>query len=388
MIILDRPYISELLKDTIKRNGYPVLRTRGVEEFGLDGSVELLDGARAVELIANGAIEKIYTASENSIGWIADNLGFTGLPGKIRLFKDKARFREMTRSLYPNLFFTELSLDGLETAPVDSFPIPFVVKPSVGFFSLGVYKVASPEDWPRVAASIKKEVKEAGRHYNEEVLDGGRFIVEEEIRGEEFAFDAYYDSGGEPFVLGIFKHIFASGDDVSDRVYLTSPDVVEENLGRFTSFLETIGEMADLRDFPLHVEVRIDESGKQVPIEVNPMRFGAWCTTADLTTHAYGFNPYEYYFEGVKPDWGKLLAGKEGKIFSLVLLDNSTGVDGSKIESFDYEGVLERLEKPLTLRKVDFREYPVFGFIFAETAKENYGELEDILRSDLSEFIR
>jgi hypothetical protein len=294
----------------------------------------------------------------------------------------------MVRHLYPGLFFTELSLGELGGAPVGSFPKPFIVKPSVGFFSLGVYKVGSTGEWPAVTESIMADVKAAGRHYNGAVLDGTRFIVEEEIGGDEYAFDAYFDSHGDPVILGIFKHIFASGDDVSDRVYLTSGDVINENIDRFTSFLRTIGGLAGLADFPLHVEVRIDGNGNPVPIEVNPMRFGAWCTTADLTSYAYRFNPYEYYFGDKRPDWEKLTEDRKGKIFSLVLLDNSTGIDGADIESFDYEGVLARLEKPLTLRKIDFREYPVFGFIFTETSASNFGELESILRSDLKEFVR
>jgi hypothetical protein len=49
--------------------------------------------------------------------------------------------------------------------------------------------------------------------------------------------------------------------------------------------------------------------------------------------------------------------------------------------------LLSRFEHPLELRKIDYKEYPVFGFLFAETSQANFGELERILRSDLKEFI-
>jgi len=39
------------------------------------------------------------------------------------------------------------------------------------------------------------------------------------------------------------------------------------------------------------------------------------------------------------------------------------------------------------LRKIDYREYPVYGFLFAETREENFAEIEAILKSDLREFI-
>ncbi len=388
MIMLDRPYISDFLKETIRANRYPVIETEAVEEFGLDGSVPLVAEAEAVKMVRDGKAGKIYTASENSIGWIVDNLDFTELPEKIRLFKDKVKFRKMLEAEYPAFFFRELKLDELDEAPVETFPKPFVVKPAVGFFSLGVNKVSSDAQWPEVVKSIRADISAAGRHYNTEVLDGARFIVEEEAEGEEFAIDAYYGADGEPVITGILKHIFASGDDVSDRVYFTSAEVIGSNLERFTEFLEKIGELAGLTNFPLHVEVRVDKAGSLVPIEINPMRFGAWCTTADLAWYAYGFNPYIYYFEGKRPDWKSILDGREGRIYSLILLDNSTGIDGSAIESFDYEGVLSRLEKPITLRKIDFKEYPVFGFVFAESSAENFSELEELLKSDLSEFIK
>ena len=43
---------------------------------------------------------------------------------------------------------------------------------------------------------------------------------------------------------------------------------------------------------------------------------------------------------------------------------------------------------PLELRRIDYREYPVFGFLIVETRPDNMAELEAILQSDLKEFIR
>jgi len=118
-----------------------------------------------------------------------------------------------------------------------------------------------------------------------------------------------------------------------------------------------------------------------------PMRFGGWCTTADLSFHAYGLNPYLCYCAQEKPDWPALLEGKDGKLFSLVVLENSTGIPGNRIQSFDYEKVYSMLENPLELRKIDFNEYPVFGFLFAETRAGRERELENMLNLNLNEFV-
>ena len=142
-----------------------------------------------------------------------------------------------------------------------------------------------------------------------------------------------------------------------------------------------------MRVFPAHIELRRTPSGKLIPIEINPLRFGGWCTTADLTYHAYGFNPYLYFYHQQVPDWSDLLKDKGGKLYSIIILDNSTGIDPNRIQTFDYNKLLKDFEKPLEIRKFDFREYPVFGFLFTETRTENQGELQRILVSDLSEYI-
>ena len=181
-------------------------------------------------------------------------------------------------------------------------------------------------------------------------------------------------------------HIFSSDTDVNDRVYISSKEIIESNLEEFTSFAGKIGNLAGVKNFPVHIELRRDND-ILLPIEVNPMRFGGWCTTADISFMAYGFNPYLDYFTQRKPNWSEVLKGKEGKLFSIIVLDNSTGIGVDEITSFDYEKLLSNFEKPIELRKIDYKKYSVFGFLFTETREDNFIELKNILDSNLTEFI-
>jgi hypothetical protein len=106
-----------------------------------------------------------------------------------------------------------------------------------------------------------------------------------------------------------------------------------------------------------------------------------------MTYYSYGFNPYEYYFFKKKPDWNEILKDKKDKIFSIIVLDNSTGVEASKIKSFDYNKLLNKLSSVLEYRKIDYTTYPVFGFIFAQSDKNNMEEIYYLLNSTLNEFI-
>jgi len=387
LFFVDKPYVSDFLKKTLRDNNIPVAGTPAGTAMDLYSGTNIVSEKDTVEKLRVVEHPLLYTNSENAIGWISENLPSSSLPDKINIFKDKLKFRDMIKPLYPDFYFRGISIDDLINLQIDQLPLPFVIKPAVGFMSMGVYMVSSRDDWADTVAAITAEIAEVENLYPDSVLNAGSFIIEECIEGEEFAVDAYFNSEGEAVVLNILKHVFASADDVSDRVYLTSRDIVESNLDEFTDFAQEIGELADVKNFPVHIELRRDGDGRLQPIEVNPMRFGGWCTTADLTFLAYGYNPYLYYFQQKKPDWQRLLQGKEGKLYSIVVLDNSTGMAVSDIRSFDYERLLTGFSNPLELRKINFREYPVFGFLFTETDEDNFVELKEILESDLSEFI-
>jgi ATP-grasp domain len=387
MFFIDKPYISDFFKTTVRDNGIPIVGTAIANASGLYSGTTIISEKSAIEMAKKSNDLRIYTTSENAIGWIAKHFTSSDLPQKIELFKDKLQFRKMTQSLYPDFFFKGVRVEELKTLQLSEIPLPFIIKPTIGFFSMGVYKVSTSEEWPQTVVSILAEIDQIKDLYPEEVLDTSSFIIEQCINGEEFAVDAYYNASGEPVILSIFKHIFSSDTDVSDRVYMTSKQIIESNLDEFTDFVGKIGRVSGVKNFPVHIELRREEDGTLLPIEVNPMRFGGWCSTADMSFHAYGFNPYLYYYSQKKPDWHEALQGKEGKLFSLVVLDNSTGKESDEITSFDYEKLLSHFEKPIELRKIDYQKYPVFGFVFVETREDNFAELSNILNSDLNEFI-
>jgi hypothetical protein len=387
MFFVDEPYISDFLKKTLSENDLPVVNTEMAKKFSLYAGTNFLSEEQAVKQARESSNLLIYTTSENSIGWIAKNLAFSDYPQKIELFKNKAKFRRLTQSLFPNFFFKEVSVKDLQKVVLEDLPSPFIIKPTVGFFSMGVHKVSNAADWQATVEAINAEIEKITGLYPDEVLNIDSFIIEQCIDGDEFAIDAYFNSLGEPVILDILNHTFSSDTDVSDRIYMTSKEIIENNLQEFTLFLSRIGQLAKVKNFPVHVELRRDPSGTLIPIEVNPMRFGGWCSTPDLCHAAYGINPYFYYFNQQKPDWGKVLQGKEGKLFSVIILDNSTGKSAAEISSFDYDKFLACFEKPLELRKIDYKKYPVFGFLFAETKNSNFAELKYILNSDLTEFI-
>jgi hypothetical protein len=387
MILLDKPYVSDLLSETITKYQLPLIANPDMEWMNFPSQTNFVEPEQAIIELNSKEYPLLYSNSENAIHWIAANLKHTHLPEKIELFKNKAKFRKLIGDLYPDFFYREVTLESIETLDISKIPKPFIIKPNVGFFSLAVYKVEDENHWSAVKKNIANSIKNAKKNYPTEVVDTRTFVMEQFIEGDEYAMDAYFNSRGEAVVLGIFKHLFSSDSDVGDRVYYTSKDLMEGFLDPFTDFLNEVGKRASLKNFPVHVEVRVDKNGIINPIEVNPMRFGGWCTTADLTTHAFGMNPYVFYCNQLKPNWDELLKEKQGKKYCMVLLDNTTGYAANDIESFNYDRLLNAFENALDLRKTNWNEYPLFGILFTETREDNYQEIEKILKSDLREFI-
>ncbi len=388
MIVIDKPYVSDFLVKTIKENNFEIVATARARNMIADKTLNWITEEEAKIKLKKDPETPIYTNSENTINWIQNNAGGSNLPGQIEVFKNKIKFRELIKDSFPDYLFKGVKFENLRKFNVEELKFPFIIKPAVGFFSIAVHKVDNPAEWLHVLDKLDSENKSSKDLYPTEVLNISDFIIEEYIPGEEYAIDCYFDKNGEPVVLNILHHIFSSEKDVSDRVYSTSKEIIEKYKNEIQDFLEILGEKAKLKNFPAHVELRIDEKGRINPIEVNPLRFGGFCTTGDLSWYAYGINSYEAFFQSKKPDWEKIFETRKEKKYSIIVLDNNSGFDEGDIESFDYEKLLEDFEKPLDLRKIKLNEYSVFGFLFTETKYGNEKELMEILGSDLKKYIR
>ncbi len=385
MFLIDKPFVSDFLIKTIKEFNFKVIATDVAKELIVDNSLNWISESRAIGIIKDSPDTPVYSNSENVITWVANNLAFTKLPNQIEQFKNKALFREMIKELFPTFRYRIVELKDIPGLEFEEEDFPFVIKPTVGFFSLGVYIVHNREQWE--AAKKELNIDNLQSIYPKEVLNASTFIVEEFIDGEEYAVDCYFNREGDVVVLSVLHHKFSSGTDTSDRVYSTSKEIILKYKNEIEAFLSKVGERAELRNFPAHVELRISSSGQITPIEVNPLRFGGWCTTGDLSWNAFGINSYEYFINNKVPDWEQVFKTRADKIYSIVILNNNSGYTSSGIARFDYNLLKKDFENVVEIREIDIKKYPLFGFVFTETSKDNEKELNEILVSNLRRYI-
>lgn len=381
MIILDKQYVSRELKEYLAESRTPVLRNEAALAAAPEGTFHLVSDEEADALLAKG--ERIYTTCENSLSWVLRHSPDKGLQKGIALCKDKAAFRRMLSKIYPDFLFREVAAEELENIDFHELKTPFILKPSVGFFSVGVYTVFNEQDWKRALEDIRSHSADWKKQYDESVVANTRFLLEQYIGGEEYAVDFYYDGEGKAVIVNIFHHEFASADDVSDRLYCSGASIIREHLQPFTDFFNRMNEEVGARNLPVHLELRV-ENGRIIPIEANPLRFAGWCLT-DLSLHAYGFRTYDYFLNDIHPDWDSLLKGKEDRIYSFIVLNPPACLKSEDV--FYYDRLCASFGKVLELRPIDYHTGPVFGFLFTETKASDRAELDHILRSDLTEYL-
>ena len=393
MILFDEPYVSPELLDYAAARREPVLdnavardlsRARalsGVEPLNILPEADFAALCKAGE--AGTEPPRIYTCSENSLAWVCEHVDNPQLVGSIEKLKNKALTRELLRPLYDDYFYRRLSLDTLRVLPFEELRLPCVVKPSVGFFSLGVRIVRDRADWQAALAAIEHEAASWREQYPDSVVDSQDWLIEEYIDGDEYAVDVYFDAQGRAVICNILRHEFASASDVSDRLYYTGASVVRAHLAEFEDWFNQVNALLGLRNFPTHVELRRDAQGRIRPIEFNALRFAGWCCT-DITLFAWGFHSYGCFLEGKRPDWDTILQGREGKLYTLIVLNKPDNCP--PVQHFDYEALSRGFGRVLHVRKSDFTRYGLFGFLFTETPENARQELDRIASSTLLEF--
>ncbi|MBQ1277424.1 MAG: ATP-grasp domain-containing protein, partial [Thermoguttaceae bacterium] len=372
----------------------PVLASAAVEEFNVaNRNLNLVSDKEFVEYYRK-IPEPLYCNSENGLSRVATLLPDAPFVRLAELFKNKAKFRQAVAPLYPNFAFREVDLTELQALRYEDLPRRFVIKPSVGFLSVGVRFVESAEDWERAQGEILRESAAGSADFPREVVDLTRYLIEETVDGEEIAVDAYLDAQGQAVVLNVLRHPFASATDVRDRIYTTSKKFVRRLLPTLETTLTEIGAtVADALGasldvaFPLHAEFRVAADGSLVPIEINPGRFAGWHTT-ELAFYAYGVDLYETLTRGLRPDWNRILADAEtdDAVSYFAIFETPQALDANADAAFDYDALSQVFSTLFELRQIDWRRRPLAAIAFAQTTDSQ--ELNRVLTLDVERFVK
>ena len=154
MVILENPYISDLTLEYLSKNKIPVLENDFSRKCMKLYPLNLISSSEAkAEYEMN---KKLYTTSENALDWVYENLSKHEIVEKISILKDKAKFRKLLSPMYPDFLYQEITEKELEEIDFKTLETPFVLKPSVGFLSLGVYTIYNKKELEEAILDIKQ----------------------------------------------------------------------------------------------------------------------------------------------------------------------------------------------------------------------------------------
>ena len=178
MLVLDELYASHEVLDFLESSKEPVLdnaAARAYRAAGRDLVIAPLENEPLPTRVV--ALSEMHLAE-------AKRYCAPSVRAAIDLCKDKAAFRRALAPLYPEYTFQEATLSELRELDGESLAYPVVLKPTTGFFSLGIYPLFCPDDFTAALKRTEKESDAWAHRYNGTVVKDESFIIESYISGQ------------------------------------------------------------------------------------------------------------------------------------------------------------------------------------------------------------
>ncbi len=383
MIILARPSISPYLSKTLFELGEPTILAEDLK-VPMKPALRIEPAQVIVDRPKHAYQSLILTSSENALAFLQEAIPHDDRVLKARLFKDKVAFRRSLAKLYPEFYFKETSVTELPRLDPTTLRFPLMIKPAAGISSIGVRRVERAAEWPAAVEFLTKDLATYAQNYTSAVVDSQKVILEEWIPGIELAVDCYFDSAAEPVILNVMEHMFKDASDTSDLVYYTRRSLVRRHYQAIREFLVKLGDLFDLKRFPMHLELRLTPHGQLLPIEVNPLRFAGLGTT-EIAEYAYAINVYKHFFRETRPDWDSILAEPDDSVYTFLCTDVPTERYGDPALRIDDRALWRSFGEVLEFRMLDEQETSTFAVIFVRS--DDLEENRRLLSTDITKYM-
>jgi hypothetical protein len=359
------------------------------------GTLESLPITDHLEIISNddlvktdlrfGKDDKVCIASEVSIETIVSRMDDSSRKNTIESLKDKYIFRKTIASIYPEYQYQFVKASQIENLMITQ---KSVIKPVKGVFGTAVRTIeraSAPQggrdtDLKNLAAELKAELSKNEGIFSDGVLSKEDFLVEEYIKGEEYAVDMFYDADGKPCIINICHHPIPENKAYLHILYYFSKEVFDRIYTKAKHFFTQLNQILNVTNITMHCEFKLDDD-RLMPIEINTLRYGGM-GFGNMVFHALGINPYTYFLNNTEPDWQTIWEDRQEDIFCFFIAYN-----GVNINLNEYKPNRERLKQQFTEilleRSFDYQTQLAFGIYCLKETKEN---LANLLKIDFDDF--
>jgi len=324
--------------------------------------------------------DKVIIATETVLDEALNKLEDDETKELISRLKNKVHCRQMLTSIFPDFFFREIpvrDLPKIELAPGEKY----FVKPIKGYWGSAAFPVDAQTDRVALMHEIEAQLGKRTGLFSEQVVAKDRLIVEEFLEGEEYAVDMFFNESGEPVITNVCHHPLPKKLDYLHVVYYTSYEVYRNLHPKFIEFFHALNQSLHARSIPIHGEFKLHK-GKLTPIELNPLRFGS-DGFADLSFHAFGFNPFLYFAENRAPDWEALWKGREEKIFAFYLGYNGSDLDTGHYRP-DFRNFRRLFSNILSDMAMNYQDTLAFAVMYIE--EDSLERIHELLEVEFNEY--
>ena len=352
------------------------------------GAIETLPNTEGLKLIEEEfflrnhqeflGIQKVCITSEATLDSILDIIKDEEKISAVKSMKDKYRFRKLLSEYYPQLSFEIIEFDAIKELKITNKK---VLKPIKGCFGTAVKIIDQNSNLNNVAHEIKTEIDKNSSVLSESVLSQGSFILEDYIKGEEYAVDMFFDSKGKPHIVNIYYHPIPEHKEYLHMIYYTNRSIFEMVFDEAMKFFETLNSKLRLENVALHSEFKYTSG--LIPIEINAMRFGGM-GLGNMVYHSLNVNPYEMFIKEKSPDWEKIWNQNPDRSFVYFICYNGSQVN-KDLEEPDIQKLESKFNHILNKTIFDYKSQLAFGTYTLEESKEN---LEQLLKIDFNNFFK
>lgn len=341
--------------------------------------------------------DKIYIGSEEVLDILLQRFDNENSKKAIQLFKDKFQFREFLKPYFKKFYFQKIDVEDLDLLQLNfESHKKYIVKPTHGFFNVGVHILKAKTDLLELKTIIKNDLKSSAEVFSQSIISTHDLIIEQYIGTKketdplkmtnnlEIAVDMYYNSKGKPVILGIYHHPYPKNKAYFNVIYYTNHKLFQLYYKKIFYFFKTINSKSlKLTSFPIHAEFKIINK-KIFPIEFNPYRFGGF-GLADINYHAFQHNLYMHYFEDKEIDWEKTWNGNKNNYFCWVLGYNGTKMNPTRDmpNEKNFKQIIGKTQ--IAYHSLDYKKFPVFAMAYLKKTKKD--ELKKILNIDFNKLI-
>ena len=324
--------------------------------------------------------DKIIISTETVLDDVLQRLDDPEKKDLIITLKNKVECRQVLATLFPDFYFKEISISDIPTfelAPSERY----FIKPIKGYWGSAAYPLNKDTDRISLSSEISRQLQIRSGIFSDQVVAKDRLIVEEFIDGEEYAVDMFFNEDGEPVITNICYHPLPKKMEYLHVVYYTSYDVFHLLYNDLIRFFSTLNKTLKARNMPIHGEFKLHK-GKLTPVELNPLRFGS-DGFADLSYHAFGFNPFLCFTQNCAPDWDKVWQGREEKVYAFYLGYNGSDLDTNKYRP-DLRNFRKLFSNILADNAMNYQNTLAFSVMYIE--ENNLDRIHELLEVEFNEY--